>query len=37
MFGQTGASNIWAKGYYNEGAQLMECVMDITRKEVERC
>uniref|UniRef100_F7IHK1 Tubulin beta chain n=1 Tax=Callithrix jacchus TaxID=9483 RepID=F7IHK1_CALJA len=32
--GQCGAGNNWAKGYYTEGAELMESVMDVVRKEL---
>ncbi|KAI9321847.1 tubulin beta-3 chain [Dichotomocladium elegans] len=32
---QSGAGNSWAKGYYTEGAELVESVMDVLRKEVE--
>ncbi|XP_074239301.1 tubulin beta-8 chain-like isoform X5 [Saimiri boliviensis] len=35
IFGQCGAGNNWAKGYYTEGAELMESVMDVVRKEVD--
>ncbi|XP_032106815.1 tubulin beta-8 chain-like [Sapajus apella] len=37
IFGQCGAGNNWAKGYYTEGAELMESVMDVVRKEAESC
>uniref|UniRef100_A0A2K5CBC0 Tubulin beta chain n=1 Tax=Aotus nancymaae TaxID=37293 RepID=A0A2K5CBC0_AOTNA len=37
IFGQFGAGNNWAKGYYTEGAELMESVMDVLRKEAESC
>nr|XP_055091074.1 tubulin beta-8 chain-like isoform X2 [Symphalangus syndactylus] len=37
IFGQSGAGNNWAKGYYTEGAELMESVMDVVRKEAESC
>ncbi|KAK2081253.1 Tubulin beta-8 chain [Saguinus oedipus] len=33
--GQCGAENSWAKGNYTEGAELMESVMDVVRKEAE--
>ncbi|KAL1932275.1 hypothetical protein VTP01DRAFT_9331 [Rhizomucor pusillus] len=32
---QSGAGNSWAKGYYTEGAELVESVLDIVRKEAE--
>uniref|UniRef100_A0A2R9AK70 Tubulin beta chain n=1 Tax=Pan paniscus TaxID=9597 RepID=A0A2R9AK70_PANPA len=35
--GQCGAGNNWAKGHYTEGAELMESVMDVVRKEAESC
>uniref|UniRef100_G3SAU6 Tubulin beta 8B n=1 Tax=Gorilla gorilla gorilla TaxID=9595 RepID=G3SAU6_GORGO len=35
--GQCGAGNNWAKGRYTEGAELMESVMDVVRKEAESC
>ncbi|KAK9379005.1 Tubulin/FtsZ, GTPase domain-containing protein [Kockiozyma suomiensis] len=31
----SGAGNNWAKGFYTEGAELMESVMDIVRREAE--
>uniref|UniRef100_A0A2I3HF62 Tubulin beta chain n=1 Tax=Nomascus leucogenys TaxID=61853 RepID=A0A2I3HF62_NOMLE len=37
IFGQCGAGNNWAKGHYTEGAELMESVMDVARKEAESC
>ena len=33
IFGQSGAGNNWAKGYYTEGAELMDNVLDVVRKE----
>ncbi|KAL0074248.1 beta-tubulin, partial [Phycomyces blakesleeanus] len=33
--GQSGAGNSWARGYYTEGAELIEGVLDIIRKEAE--
>jgi len=35
VFGQTGAGNNWAKGHYTEGAELIDSVMDIVRREAE--
>ncbi|XP_072873945.1 tubulin beta 8B isoform X7 [Chlorocebus sabaeus] len=35
IFGQSGAGNNWARGHYTEGAELMESVMDVVRKEVD--
>ncbi len=37
VFGQSGAGNNWAKGYYMEGAELVDSVMDVVRKEAEGC
>jgi len=36
-FGSSGAGNNWAKGFYTDGAELVETLMDITRKEAEVC
>eukprot|EP00834_Sanchytrium_tribonematis_P006870 NODE_551_length_6164_cov_0.432811.p3 type:complete len:223 gc:universal NODE_551_length_6164_cov_0.432811:3465-4133(+) len=35
IFGQSGAGNNWAKGYYTEGAELVDSVLDVVRKEAE--
>lgn len=35
--GQTGAGNNWAKGHYTEGAELVDSILDIVRKECEHC
>ncbi|KAI8897890.1 beta tubulin [Globomyces pollinis-pini] len=35
--GHTGAGNNWAKGYYTEGAELIENIMEVVRHEAERC
>ncbi|PZC72667.1 hypothetical protein B5X24_HaOG210760 [Helicoverpa armigera] len=37
VFGQSGAGNNWAKGHYTEGAELVDAVMDVVRKEAEPC
>jgi hypothetical protein len=37
VFGQTGAGNNWAKGHYTEGAELIDSVLDVVRKESESC
>lgn len=37
MFGSSGAGNNWAKGYYTEGAELVDQIMEGTRHEVESC
>jgi len=34
---QSGAGNNWAKGHYTEGAELVETVLDVVRKEAEQC
>ena len=35
--GQSGAGNNWAKGHYTEGAELVDGIMDVVRKEAEGC
>lgn len=35
IFGQSGAGNNWAKGHYTEGAELVESVLDVVRREAE--
>ncbi|CAJ0901212.1 7672_t:CDS:2, partial [Entrophospora sp. SA101] len=35
VFGQSGAGNNWAKGYYTEGAELIDSILDVLRKESE--
>lgn len=37
IFGQSGAGNNWAKGHYTEGAELIDTVLDVVRKESEVC
>ncbi|OEU22924.1 putative beta tubulin [Fragilariopsis cylindrus CCMP1102] len=37
VFGQSGAGNNWAKGHYTEGAELVDNVMEIIRREAEGC
>merc|ERR1711971_1031897 len=37
VWGENGAGNSWAKGHYTEGAELVETVMDVVRKEAEGC
>ncbi|CAD7083965.1 unnamed protein product [Hermetia illucens] len=37
IFGQSGAGNNWAKGHYTDGAELMESVLDVVRRETEAC
>jgi len=36
VFGQSGASNKWTKGHYTEGAELIDSVLDVVRKEADR-
>merc|ERR1712061_605259 len=33
----SGAGNNWAKGHYTEGAELVDSVLDVVRKEAEGC
>ena len=35
--GSTGAGNNWAKGHYTEGAEMVDSVLDVIRKEAENC
>ncbi|CAO3659399.1 unnamed protein product [Umbelopsis vinacea] len=35
IYGNSGAGNSWAKGFYTEGAELIEPIMDVVRKESE--
>jgi len=35
VFGQSGAGNNWAKGHYTEGAELVDSVLEVIRKEAE--
>lgn len=37
VFGQSGAGNNWAKGHYTEGAELVDSVLEVVRKEAEGC
>ncbi|KAL7677549.1 hypothetical protein ACOME3_003786 [Neoechinorhynchus agilis] len=37
VFGKSGAGNNWAKGHYTEGAELIESVMEVARRETEHC
>ncbi|KAJ8533845.1 hypothetical protein K7X08_007169 [Anisodus acutangulus] len=34
---QSGAGNNWAKRHYTEGAELIDVVLDVVRKEAENC
>jgi len=37
VFAQNSAGNNWAKGHYTEGAELVDAVLDVVRKEAEGC
>jgi tubulin beta len=37
VFAQNSAGNNWAKGHYTEGAELVDNVMEVVRKEAEGC
>ncbi|KAA8491961.1 Tubulin beta-1 chain [Porphyridium purpureum] len=37
VHGQSGAGNNWAKGHYTEGAELIDQVLDVVRREAENC
>ncbi|GAA5826519.1 hypothetical protein JCM11251_002408 [Rhodosporidiobolus azoricus] len=37
IFGDSGAGNNWAKGYYTEGAELVDSILDQLRHEAENC
>ncbi|XP_078491696.1 tubulin beta-1 chain-like [Ciona intestinalis] len=37
VFGGQKTDNNWAKGFYSDGAEKMETVLNVLRKEVERC
>lgn len=37
VYGQSGAGNNWAKGYYTEGQELVDSILDVVHKEVESC
>jgi len=37
VYGQVGAGNNWAKGHYTEGAELIDSVLEVVRKEAEGC
>nr|UBO76128.1 beta-tubulin [Chrysosphaeria jannelii] len=37
VFGQSGAGNVWAKGHYTEGAELVDNVLEVVRREAENC
>ncbi|RPD61039.1 beta-tubulin 2 [Lentinus tigrinus ALCF2SS1-7] len=35
--GNSGAGNNWAKGFYTEGAELMDNILEIVRRQTENC
>ncbi|KJA20575.1 hypothetical protein HYPSUDRAFT_43088 [Hypholoma sublateritium FD-334 SS-4] len=37
LHSNSGAGNNWAKGYYTEGAELVESILDIIRRQSESC
>eukprot|EP00013_Stygamoeba_regulata_P026599 CAMPEP_0177645766 /NCGR_PEP_ID=MMETSP0447-20121125/9423_1 /TAXON_ID=0 /ORGANISM="Stygamoeba regulata, Strain BSH-02190019" /LENGTH=463 /DNA_ID=CAMNT_0019148269 /DNA_START=139 /DNA_END=1530 /DNA_ORIENTATION=- len=37
VFSQSGAGNNWAKGHYTEGAELVDSVLDVVRRQAEDC
>jgi len=37
VHGQTGAGNNWAKGYYTEGAEMVDGLLEIIRRQMETC
>ncbi|KAK7032757.1 tubulin beta chain [Favolaschia claudopus] len=37
LHGESGAGNNWAKGYYTEGAELIDSILDVVRKQAEPC
>lgn len=37
VMGKSGAGNNWAKGFFTEGAELIDCVFDTLRRQVEHC
>ncbi|KAL4974711.1 tubulin beta-2 chain [Aspergillus desertorum] len=37
IYGQSSAGNNWAKGHYTEGAELVDQVVDVVRREAENC
>ncbi|XP_071448462.1 tubulin beta-1 chain-like isoform X2 [Hetaerina americana] len=37
VFGPNGAGNNWAKGHYSDGAELIDNVLEVVRKETESC
>ncbi|EIM90961.1 beta-tubulin 2 [Stereum hirsutum FP-91666 SS1] len=37
IYGESGAGNNWAKGYYTEGAELVDSITESLRKQTEAC
>ncbi|KAJ6577536.1 beta-tubulin 2 tubb2 [Mycena capillaripes] len=37
LHGEAGAGNNWAKGFYTEGAELIDPILDVLRKQAEKC
>ncbi|KAJ6549470.1 beta-tubulin 2 tubb2 [Mycena sp. CBHHK59/15] len=37
LHGASGAGNNWAKGFYTEGAELIDPILDVLRKQAEQC
>ncbi|KAJ7220228.1 beta-tubulin 2 [Mycena pura] len=37
LHGESGAGNNWAKGFYTEGAELIDSILDVLRKQTEKC
>jgi tubulin beta len=37
IFGQCSTGNNWARGFYTDGAEIFQSVLDALRKEAERC
>ncbi|KAG6907049.1 Tubulin beta-2 chain [Tephrocybe rancida] len=37
VHGESGAGNNWAKGFYTEGAELIDPILDVVRKQAESC
>ena len=37
IYGHSGAGNNWAKGHYTEGAELVDSVLEMIRRECESC
>ncbi|KAJ7352294.1 beta-tubulin 2 tubb2 [Mycena albidolilacea] len=37
LHGEAGAGNNWAKGFYTEGAELIDPILEVLRKQAERC